>query len=267
MLYNKVRKCYLAAAAIAAVAAMSAGLVAQNPAAQDPAPSYPAALVEGGRSLFQRDCAFCHGRDAAGGETGPDLTRSKLVGDDAEGSTITPVIRSGRADKGMPSFNFSNEEMSSLVAFIHGQKTKVETQVGGRRGVDAADLQTGDAEAGKRYFNGVGTCSSCHSPTGDLAGIATRFRGLQLEQRMLYPEDARSKITVKLPDGHTVAGTLAYQDEFTVALRDAAGKYRSWPTDAVKYTIEAPGEAHVDLFGKYTDADIHNLMAYLQTLR
>ena len=72
---------------------------------------------------------------------------------------------------------------------------------------------------------------------------------------------------MKLPGGQTVAGTLAYKDEFTVALLDASGNYRSWSADAVKYTIEAPVEAHVDLFGKYTDADIHNLMAYLQTLR
>jgi cytochrome c oxidase cbb3-type subunit 3 len=227
----------------------------------------PPAPVERGQALFQRDCAFCHGRDAEGGETGPDLTRSKLVGDDKDGSAIVPLVRTGRADKGMPSFNFSSDEMSGLVAFIHSQKTKVESQVGGRRGVDAADLQTGDAEAGKRYFNGAGTCSSCHSPAGDLAGIASRFQGLKLEQRMLYPEDAPSKITVKLPGGQTVAGTLAYHDEFTVALRDAEGKYRSWSTDVVKYTIAAPAEAHVDLFGKYTDADIHNLMAYLQTLR
>jgi cytochrome c oxidase cbb3-type subunit 3 len=245
---------------LAAVLLASATLVAQTPPAS-------VALAERGQTLFQRDCAFCHGRDAAGGETGPDLTRSKLVGDDKAGSTIAPVVRGGRAEKGMPSFNFSADEMSGLAAFIHAQKTKAETQVGTRRGVDAADLQTGDAEAGKRYFNGAGTCSNCHSPSGDLAGIASRARGLQLEERMLYPKNPKSKITVKLPDGQTVAGTLAYQDEFTVALRDAAGKYRSWSTDNVKYTIDAPAEAHVDLFGKYTDADIHHLMAYLQTLR
>jgi cytochrome c oxidase cbb3-type subunit 3 len=84
---------------------------------------------------------------------------------------------------------------------------------------------------------------------------------------MLYPENAPAKITVTLPGGQTVAGTLAYRDEFTVALRDAAGRYRSWSADSVQYTIGAPAEAHVDLFEKYTDADIHNLMAYLQTLR
>jgi cytochrome c oxidase cbb3-type subunit 3 len=35
----------------------------------------------------------------------------------------------------------------------------------------------------------------------------------------------------------------------------------------VQYNIDAPVNAHVELFSKYTDADIHNLMAYLQTLR
>jgi cytochrome c oxidase cbb3-type subunit 3 len=84
---------------------------------------------------------------------------------------------------------------------------------------------------------------------------------------MLYPRDAKDKITVTLPSGETVKGTLEYQDEFTVGLRDATGTYRSWPVTAVKFVIDAPVEAHVDLFPKYTDDDIHNLMAYIQTLK
>jgi cytochrome c oxidase cbb3-type subunit 3 len=138
---------------------------------------------------------------------------------------------------------------------------------GHRRGVEVADLQTGNVDAGKQYFNGAGGCAKCHSPTGDLAGIATRYQGLQLEERMLYPRDAQSKVSVTLPNGTAVAGTLAYLDEFTVGLRDASDTYRSWPTSTVKYKVDSPVDAHVDLFPKYTDADIHNLMAYLQTLR
>ncbi len=117
------------------------------------------------------------------------------------------------------------------------------------------------------YFNGAGGCSNCHSPTGDLAGIATRYQGLQLEERMLYPKGAKSTVAVTLPSGQTISGTLAYLDEFTVALRDSGGTYRSWPTNQVKYRVDAPVDAHVTLFSKYTDDDIHNLMAYLQTLR
>lgn len=220
-----------------------------------------------GGALFQQNCAFCHGRDAAGGETGPDLTRSKLVAQDVAGDKIAEVLRQGRPEKGMPPFTFSAPEVAELVAFIHEQHAQAKLHNGNRRGVDVADLQTGNVAVGRQYFNGAGGCASCHSPTGDLAGIASRYEGLELEERMLYPEDAKSTVTVTLSSGKTLKGTLAYLDEFTVGLRDANGVYRSWPVRSVRYSVDSPVEAHVAQFPKYTDADIHNLMAYLQTLR
>jgi cytochrome c oxidase cbb3-type subunit III len=229
--------------------------------------SYPPALVESGSALFRKDCSFCHGRDAGGGETGPDLTRSKLVAADVSGSKIGEVVRSGRPDKGMPHFDLSAQQIAGLAAFIHTQRNIALAQKGGRKGVDVSDLQTGNAEAGKQYFDGAGGCANCHSPSGDLAGIASRRQGLELEMWMLYPERAKSKVTVTLASGQTINGALAYRDEFTIALMDATGVYRSWRTSDVQYKLDAPVDAHVDLLSKYTDADIHNLMAYLQTLR
>ena len=236
-----------------------------SPLAQDGANTHSMS----GASLFQQNCAFCHGRDAAGGESGPDLTRSKLVAADRGGDKIAEVVLNGRTDgdKRMPAFKLSPTDMESIVAFIHDQVRKANAKPGGRRGVDVADLQTGNAAAGKRYFEGAGGCSSCHSATGDLAHIASRYEGLQLEERMLYPRGVKSKITVTLPSGEKVTGTEAYLDEFTVGLTDANGTYRSWPTASVKYTVDSPVDAHVAQFPKYTDADIHNLMAYMQTLR
>jgi len=228
---------------------------------------HPSRLSEAGGSIFQQNCAFCHGRDAGGGETGPDLTRSKLVTDDVDGNKITEVVRNGRPEKKMPAFNFSDQEMLGLVAFVHSQQAKALAMKGKRRGVDVSDLQTGNVEEGKRYFNGAGTCAKCHSATTDLAGVASRYQGLQLEQRMLYPKDAKSRVSVSLPSGKTIAGSLAYLDEFTIGLRDSEGRYRSWSVNNVKYVLDSPVDAHVDLFSKYTDADIHNLMAYMQTLR
>jgi cytochrome c oxidase cbb3-type subunit III len=230
--------------------------------------SYPQSLVQSGRDLFRQDCSFCHGRDAGGGETGPDLTRSKLVTQDVDGDKIGPVVRNGRPDKGMPRFDRSDEQIASLMAFIHTQQNHALTRMaGGRKGVDVADLQTGNVEAGKQYFNGPGGCATCHSPTGDLAGIASRFRGLELEEEMLYPRRAKSKVTVTLTSGQAITGTLRYLDEFTVGLVDETGTYRSWRTSDVQYKVDSPVNAHVELFPKYTDDDIHNLMAYLQTLR
>ena len=236
-----------------------------SPGAQNGTPHTD--LSAAGEALFQQNCAFCHGRDAQGGETGPDLTQSRLVRRDRTGDEIAKVIHEGRPDNKMPAFNLSTPEIRSLIAFIHAREAEAVARPGGRRGVAVADLQTGNVGAGRRYFDGAGGCTKCHSPSGDLAGVASRFEGLELEQRMLFPEDAKSRVTVTLPGGERIAGTLAYRDEFTVALRDAHGVYRSWPADRVRYSIDAPVEAHVDLFGKYTDQDIHNLMAYLQTLR
>jgi mono/diheme cytochrome c family protein len=220
-----------------------------------------------GEALFHQNCAFCHGRDAMGGETGPDLTQSKVVLGDKTGEKIAQVVREGKVEPKMPSFNFSNEEIASLVAFIRWRVKTAAEHPGGRRGVSVADLQTGNAEKGKAYFNGAGGCAKCHSATGDLAGIASRFQGLQLEERMLYPRGARGKVAVTLPSGEKIAGTLAYQDEFTIGLRDAQGAYRSWRTDRVLFAVDAPAQAHVEQFPKYTDDDVHNLMAYLQTLK
>lgn len=229
--------------------------------------AFSAAAIDAGGSLFQQHCAFCHGRDAGGGETGPDLTRSKMVSGDKNGESIGAIIRNGRMEKGMPKFTLGDTEVMNLVAFIHSQQDKAMSQTGNRRGVDTSDLQTGNVDEGRKYFNGAGTCAKCHSATGDLAGVATRYEGLKLEQQMLYPRNAKAKATVTTRDGKTCAGTLAFQDEFTIALTGDDGVYRSWNKRDVTYKVDAPAKAHVELFDKYTDADIHNLMAYIQTLR
>ena len=104
-------------------------------------------------------------------------------------------------------------------------------------------------------------------PLATWPAVASRYKGLELERRMLYPRFAKATVTVTTPSGQTVSGELSYQDEFTIGLTDAAGWYQSWPASSIKYTIHAPAEAHADLLPKYTDDDVHNLMAYLQTLR
>jgi cytochrome c oxidase cbb3-type subunit 3 len=258
------------------LAASGLAAVQQSPASQRPpqtitGQTYPAELVQAGQARFISECGFCHGRDAAGGETGPDLTRSTLVAEDSGGDKIGPLLRTGRVDQGMPAFDLNDQDVRAIVAFIHDQKSMAESVAGGRRFVDAADLDTGNAEAGQRYFNGAGGCNKCHSPTGDLAGVATRFRGLILLQRMLYPPNVRplpapAKVTVTLPSGETVTGALVSRDEFTIVITDSSGFNRSWNTDAVKFTIDDPVRTHFELLGKYTDDDMHNLYAYLKTL-
>jgi cytochrome c oxidase cbb3-type subunit 3 len=170
----------------------------------------------------------------------------------------------------MPAFNLSNADRDAIVAFIHDQKTKFEALGGGRRAVDVADLATGNAEAGRRYFNGAGRCSGCHSPTGDLAGITTRYQGLTLLQRMLYPSGrpapARPTATITLSSGQTVTGPLAVEDEFTIVVLDPSGSRQTYDKSSVKFKIDDPMSAHFEQLGKYTDEDMHNVFAYLASL-
>jgi mono/diheme cytochrome c family protein len=230
---------------------------------------YPAEQVRAGQPIFSSQCGFCHGRDAMGGESGPDLTRAELVATDVRGNRLTPVIRNGRVDKGMPAFTLNDADLAAVIAFIHEQKNKAESLTGGRRAVDLADLRTGNADAGKQYFERA--CARCHSASGDFAGLARRLEGLTLLQRMLYPSGAaaatRAKVTVTRPSGEVVSGSLAYRDEFTISVTDASGAQRSFPVHQVKFTVDDPLQAHAEQLGKYTDDDMHNVLAYLHTLR
>ena len=261
-------------------------LNSQNPPARPPTQSpasrprpksatpqnYTAAQVQEGEVRFGAQCGFCHGKDAAGGESGPDLTRAELVAQDARGDKVVPMIRAGRPNVGMPSFNtLSEDELSAIVAFLHSQMDKFAELGGGRRSVDPADLATGNAAAGREYFNGKGKCSSCHSATGDLAGIGKRLQGLNLMRRMLYPSgnpgSTRTRATFVLKSGQTVVAPATAADEFTVTVLDPLGARQTYQRSAVNVQIDDPLSAHFDQLGKYTDADMHNVYAYLETLK
>lgn len=242
---------------LAVVVLLHGGVQAQAPASTE--------QLQTGQRLFAAQCGFCHGRDAMGGETGPSLTKSPLVRDDASGDKVRALLRDGRVDKGMPAFRLGDNDVAAIIAFIRDQRTNAN---GARRTVDVADLQSGNAGRGRAYFNGAGRCGTCHSPTGDLDGVANRLQGLELLQRMLYPVRSRAaKVTVKTRSGETIAGTLAYRDEFTIALTDATGQYRSWLARDVTFTVDNPLDAHVEQLARYTDDDMHDVLAYLQTLR
>src|SRR5579863_3438857 len=132
---QSIRHCsvMLAAVCFAGLASLAAQSPTKQASSAPLAKSYPPELVQQGSALFRKDCSFCHGRDAGGGESGPDLTRSKLVTEDVDGDKIGPVVRNGRPDKGMPPFDRSEDQIAGLVAFIHTQQTRALTRTGGRK--------------------------------------------------------------------------------------------------------------------------------------
>ena len=234
---------------------------------------YTADQIREGEVRFGSQCGFCHGKDAAGGETGPDLTRAELVAQDSQGDKLSPVIRAGRPNAGMPAFpGLTQGEMNAIVAFLHTQMDKFAELGGGRRSVEPSDLATGNRTAGRAYFEGAGKCASCHSPTGDLAGIAKKYQGLNLLRRMLYPAGQgpagpTARATFTLAAGQTIVAPVVAEDDFSITVLDPLGARQTYQRSAVSVTINDPLAAHFDQLGKYTDAEMHNVYAYLEALK
>jgi len=230
-------------------------------------------LPEGARRgevLYATNCSFCHGPTAKGSATGISLIDSSLVRHDRRGDLIAPVIRDGRVEKGMPPFSMLDAaEAADIAAFLHARiaiTDSVET-AGPQGGYQLQHLLTGSAEAGKHFFNGNGGCAKCHSATGDLAGIATKYQPTELEARFLYPRDSQSSVVVVLPSGDVFKGALEHRDAFYVSLIDSSGRYHSWLLPGPAVTVMDPLQAHVELLNRYTNKDVHDVFAYLETLR
>lgn len=234
------------------------------------------AVIERGRSIYSTNCAFCHGADTRGGASGPSLLRSATVLDDKNGELIGPLVQAGRPDRGMPKFPLTVEQVADLAAFLHSFTVN---------GYDPSrqrpqTIVVGNATAGEALF--MTKCASCHSTGGDLQGLATRIADPRtLQQSWLMPGStvgrgggpmpARARpprVVVTLPNGQTFEGELERADDFVVALRAADGSRRAFRiTNGTTVDVKDPLVAHRELLPTYSDAEIHNLTAFLVTLK
>ncbi len=239
------------------------------------------AVVERGKAIYGVNCAFCHGSDARGGEGGPNLIRSQVLLNDQNGELVAPIVQKGLPDRGMPKFDMTTAQVSDIAAFIHSFR------VGG---YDVSRMQppsilVGDAKAGETYFKSK--CASCHSGDRDLKGIATRISDPKsLQQNWLIPGSGRgarggfgggtatasvtpTTVTVTPANGPRVEGRLVRIDDFIVTLAAADGSQHTFRRDGdvPKVEVHDPLEPHKKLLPTYTDSDIHNVTAYLVTLK
>jgi len=279
--------------AVGIVLLFSMGVLAQPPATPPAAPqagrggggrgpggAYPQrppadpAMVERGKALYGVNCAFCHGSDARGGEGGPNLLRAQLVLDDQNGELIAPVVQNGRPDRGMPALNLTKPQVADVAAFVHSFR------VGGYdiSRMKPPTILVGNAQAGEAYFKSA--CASCHSVTGDLKGIGAKFDDPKtLQNTFLLPGGGRGgrgggnappvTVTVTPSSGPKVEGRLVRIDDFLVTLALADGSQRSFRRDgdSPKVDLHDPLAGHRALLPKYSDNDIHNLTAYLVTVK
>jgi len=177
------------------------------------------------------------------------------------------VIRQGRPDKGMPALALSDAQIADIAAFLHERAAEALSSSGVPEHYPVEKLLTGSADAGKAFFEGAGGCNKCHSPAGDLAGVAKKYNSIELEARMLYPEGKHSTAVVTLPTGEQIKGEVKHVDDFVIGLRYSSGWYRSFRRDQVKVELQDPLAAHRELLEKLTQKNMHDLYAYVQTLK
>lgn len=236
-----------------------------------------AAAVERGKAVYDVNCRFCHGADTRGGDGGPSLLRSQLVQNDEKGETIGEVVKSGRPGTSMPPFRLTDEQIADIAEFLHSFTLNSRDPAR----VRAPSIVVGDAQAGQAFFQA--SCASCHSVTGNLAGIATKFaEARNLQQAWLMPGVPGGRgggpggaistvpMTAKVTpaSGQTVEGRLDRMDEFSITIITANGR-RTFQRQGELPTIDLtdPLARHKALLPTYSDKNIHDVTAYLVTLK
>jgi cytochrome c oxidase cbb3-type subunit III len=287
------------------IVALIVALSAARDAAAQPAPEAsstrtrkPAAssLAARGQQVFGQHCAFCHGVDARGGaQGGSDLLQSPIVLEDERGGGLGKFLAVGRPEKNMPKFDLPRQRIVEIAAFLHARVGAASSSK------FKVDILVGDPKAGEAYFNGPGRCTTCHSVSGDLARIGAKYDPVMLQGRMVVPRGRggwpggdnagdlplRATVTLPsgtlppgtlppgtlppgtLPSGQIVTGDVLYLSDFHVTLKDASGKRHTIPRrgDVPKVEIIDPLHAHVAQLRTLSDKAMHDLTAYLATLK
>ena len=278
---------------IAAFVGMLMSLVllglAQQPAAEMPAQRPPGGFIPGavrppidpavvarGKTLYGVNCQGCHGQDLRGGDLGgPNLLRSQVALSDQDGELIVPIIQGARQSMGMPRIALSLDDSKTVAAYVRSVIATIGVAGVPPEAQKPLSIVTGNAVEGEAYFNLK--CKSCHSPQGDLQGIASRVNNPKVLQNLWLAGTVRgaaskaavATVTVTLAPGAIVNGQLVHIDDFLVTLKQADGTQRSFRRNGnlPKVIVRDPLQAHKDLLPVYTDKNIHDLTAYLVTLK
>lgn len=244
-----------------------------------------AAAATRGRTLYAAECVDCHGPTARGVDNnGPNLVRSNIVLRDRVGSELGPFMKKGHPLQSKA--NSANLTADQIAGLSHFLKQRIEDALKRQPMGDNINIITGDAAAGKAYFEGDGKCASCHPLTANLPstlfGVNARYPDpVNLQQAMLFPggggRGGRGRggpsgptvtLTVTPPGGQPVSGDLVFLDDFDAQLRDSSGKLHAWSrTPDMKVVKTDPLVAHHELLDRISNKNIHDLVVYLETVK
>jgi cytochrome c oxidase cbb3-type subunit III len=248
-----------------------------------------AAVVAKGKGLYEANCAACHGIDLRGGQQGgPNLLRSQTLLSDKAGELVIPIVRGGRPTPPagmppMPPFPFPDDDIKAIAEYLHSVLKEAGRQ--GRPPVDETvppeKVLVGDATAGQAFFNT--RCGSCHSTSGDLQHIGSRAADPRELQNLWVSggssgrggrgrggnEGHPATAVVTTTSGTRVEGRLARIDDFIVTIVQDDGTRRTFVRNGgdPKVEIRDPSAAHRTLVPTLADSDMHNVTAYLWTIK
>lgn len=237
-----------------------------------------------GKTLFDINCRGCHGADLRGGDMGgPNLLRSQVALSDLNGELIVPIIHGSRQKMGMPAIPLDETDANAVAAYVRSVIGTIKGQgAPPSAGSPVPSILVGNASEGKAYF--AAKCSSCHSAR-DFSGIATRIpdpkrlqnawlAGVTRQEEQEEAEETASDprtvtATVTLPFGEKFEGKLIRIDDFliTIALADGSQKTFRRTGDTPVVVIHDPLKVHRDMLSQYSDQNIHDVTAYLVTLK
>ena len=276
--------------ALMLVSAARVAVEGQTPAGgrgAPPGPRFPAQLrppddpaqVERGKQVYSVACRSCHGPDLRGGDLGgPNLLRSPVMLNDENGELLLPIVRGSRANAAMPAIELSDADAKAVAVYVHSVLATARAQGAPPPGdVPALNVLVGDAAEGAIYFKEQ--CASCHSASGDLAGIASRVPdAIQLQNLWVAggrndtdSSSGRRDVTATITPagGPKAEGRLDRIDDFVVSIVLADGTRRTFRRvdDSPKVEINDPLAVHRKLLETYFDRDMHNVTAFLVTLK
>jgi cytochrome c oxidase cbb3-type subunit 3 len=242
-------------------------------------PKAPQAVLDRGKGAFSVNCAFCHGSDAGGGSVGPNLLRSEVVLQDKNGELILPIVHGARAAQGMPKIEIADSTVPDIAAWLHSLKTG-----GNMRSTEKINIVVGNADAGKATYTRM--CASCHSTDADLKGFAAKFPDARAMQQAWIlpgvvargPAAAGAPVQLHVPpvtatvteaNGSKLTGRLGSIDDFYVEITTEDGVMHRYirSNDVPKVDIHDPLAPHRAMLRTYNDKDIHDITAYLESLK
>jgi cytochrome c oxidase cbb3-type subunit III len=232
---------------------------------------YPPEAIARGLTAYNSTCGYCHGPRGKSGKAGPDLIASLVTLHDEDGVEIGKFVKGPEHTKAVK-LEATDAQIADIAAYLHSRVI----YASGRGQVYTDKVLIGDAKAGEQYFNGAGGCAKCHSPTGDLKGVGAKYDAPTLQERAVLPRSGfggrgggRGMATLTLASGEKISGSPIRVTDFDVTLRLADGSTKTWARNhgVPKVEVTDPLQAHIEIMMKLTDTDMHNLTAYLATLK